>query len=68
MSLPQLLIYENVMFEILTCFCFIICTARYNSYCEVVVDGQKHGNLRTEVIKKSTTPTWDDEFTAYVLI
>lgn len=35
-----------------------------NTLCEVVVDGQKQGQLKTEVIKKTSSPEWDDEFTA----
>ena len=42
----------------------LIHLARFNTYCEVVVDGQKHGNLRTDVVKKTVNPTWDEEFTA----
>ena len=36
---------------------------RYNTFCEVIVDGQKHGNLKTEVVKKTASPEWDEEFT-----
>ena len=37
--------------------------ARVNPYCEVIVDGQKDGQLKTEVKKKCPNPLWDDEFT-----
>uniref|UniRef100_A0A1X7TSC3 E3 ubiquitin-protein ligase n=2 Tax=Amphimedon queenslandica TaxID=400682 RepID=A0A1X7TSC3_AMPQE len=37
-----------------------------NTFCEVIVDGQKHGNLKTDVCKKTSTPEWDEEFTALV--
>ena len=37
-----------------------------NPYCEVIVDGQKSGNLRTETIRRSDSPEWDEEFTVYV--
>lgn len=41
---------------------FLFCLVRCNPYCEVVVDGQK-GNIKTEVLKKTTQPVWDEEFT-----
>ena len=41
-------------------------SVRVNPYCEVIVDGQKSGNLRTESVRRSDTPEWDEEFTLYV--
>ena len=40
----------------------LFCSVRCNPYCEVVVDGQR-GNMSTEVLKKTTHPIWDEEFT-----
>ena len=37
-----------------------------NPYCEVIVDGQRSANLRTEALKRTDTPEWDEEFTVYV--
>ena len=37
-------------------------SVRCNPYCEVIVDGQR-GNIKTEVLKKTTHPVWDEEFT-----
>ncbi|XP_064393564.1 NEDD4-like E3 ubiquitin-protein ligase WWP2 [Halichondria panicea] len=39
--------------------------SRCNPFCEVVVDGQK-GNIKTDVLKKTATPNWDEEFTLLV--
>ena len=41
---------------------FLFCSVRCNPYCEVIVDGQR-GNIKTEVLKKTTHPVWDEEFT-----
>ena len=40
--------------------------ARCNPYCEVVIDGQKEASLRTEALRKTASPDWDDEFTVSV--
>lgn len=43
----------------------LFCSVRCNPYCEVIVDGQR-GNIKTEVLKKTTRPIWDEEFTLWV--
>ncbi|CAI8056242.1 NEDD4-like E3 ubiquitin-protein ligase WWP1, partial [Geodia barretti] len=40
--------------------------SRTSPFCEVVIDGQKEASLRTETLRKTATPQWDDEFTVLV--
>ena len=40
-------------------------TGRFNPYCEVIIDDQK-SNVRTDTLKNTLNPKWNEEFTVYV--